>query len=148
MTDRGEFAPVENPLPVVAGLHYAVPGVDQTSFADSLAGGNCLQACVATILNEPIELVPHFYLFGAAWLRALDLFMNLWSLTVERDSDASGLTIAVGMSPRGVKHCVLCVNGEMVHDPHPSRAGLESVDYHLGVWGDVFQRMETARCTT
>lgn len=34
------------------------------------------------------------------------------------------IVIAAGMSPRGVRHCVLWQRGAMIHDPHPSRAGL------------------------
>lgn len=128
-------------LPIVAGLHYASPGVDQTTFADSLHGGNCLQACVATILQEPLDMVPNFYLFGAVWVKALNLYLSLWALNIERDDDERRLTIAVGVSDRGVKHCVLYVNGTMVHDPHPSRSGLVTVEYHLGVWGSVYEDM-------
>jgi hypothetical protein len=120
---------------VIPNVHYAVPGVDQNTFADSLHGGNCLQAAVATILREPLDGVPNFYLFGPLWVEALNLYLGIWALSIQRDTDESGLTIAVGQSERGVKHCVVCVDGEMVHDPHPSRAGLTSIDYYLGLAG-------------
>ena len=122
-------------MSIVPNVHYAMPGVDQTTFADSLHGGNCLQAAVATILREPLDGVPNFYLFGPLWVEALNLYLGIWALSVQRDTDESGLTIAVGQSERGVKHCVVCVDGEMVHDPHPSRAGLTSIDYYLGLAG-------------
>ena len=33
-----------------------------------------------------------------------------------------------GKSPRGVSHVVIYMNGEMIHDPHPSNGGLVSID--------------------
>jgi len=38
------------------------------------------------------------------------------------------LVFVSGPSPRGVPHQVLYRNGELWHDPHPSRAGLLSVN--------------------
>lgn len=34
-----------------------------------------------------------------------------------------------GKSPRGVHHICIYQNGKLVHDPHPSREGLISLDY-------------------
>jgi hypothetical protein len=33
-----------------------------------------------------------------------------------------------GVSARGIGHVVVYVNGEMIHDPHPSNAGLVEID--------------------
>jgi hypothetical protein len=33
-----------------------------------------------------------------------------------------------GMGNRGLRHAVVARRGEMIHDPHPSRAGLLDVD--------------------
>jgi hypothetical protein len=35
-----------------------------------------------------------------------------------------GYAIADGDGPRGVRHSVVVLDGQIVHDPHPSRAGL------------------------
>ena len=35
-----------------------------------------------------------------------------------------GFALAGGVSPRGVKHFVVVKDGQLWHDPHPSRAGL------------------------
>ena len=43
-----------------------------------------------------------------------------------------------GKSPRGVHHICIYKNGELVHDPHPSRDGLVSLDY--------FQTLEKVEC--
>lgn len=96
-------------------------GVDQTT------PDNCLQAVVATALAVPIEAVPSFHLFGPNWRPALDLFLD------GAEFDGPAMSIAVGMSARDTKHCVLCVDGEMVWDPHPDRSGLVWVDYTIPV---------------
>lgn len=39
--------------------------------------------------------------------------------------------IASGISPRNVGHVVIYKNGKMIHDPHPSNAGLIKINYFL-----------------
>lgn len=43
--------------------------------------------------------------------------------------------IANGLSPRGVYHSVIYSGGKLVHDPHPSGAGISAVEWtwHLEV---------------
>ncbi len=36
-----------------------------------------------------------------------------------------------GLSPRGIEHVVIFQNGEMIHDPHPSRDGLIKLKEHF-----------------
>lgn len=99
--------------------------VDQTFFVDDESGvpGNCLQAAIATVFATRLENVPHFVLFEDQWREALYLWLDAigYELSVYHE-DQGELGIAVGMSPRGVRHAVVWHNG-MVHDPHPSRAG-------------------------
>lgn len=40
------------------------------------------------------------------------------------------LYTATGDSLRGVKHIVIFQNGKMIHDPHPSNAGLVTIDFY------------------
>jgi hypothetical protein len=42
----------------------------------------------------------------------------------------AGHAIAIGPSPRreGIDHCVVTLGGEVVHDPHPSRAGVPRIE--------------------
>jgi hypothetical protein len=37
--------------------------------------------------------------------------------------------LVIGKSPRGVSHVVLYQNGKMIHDPHPSRAGVITITW-------------------
>lgn len=105
--------------------------------------GNCLQAVVATLLDLELDQVPHFAVY-VDWFAA----MRRWAR--ERDGDFTyfefpvpeqyaagwesvrgwgGYVILGGSSPRGpFGHVVVgTVDREVVHDPHPSRAGLVEV---------------------
>ncbi len=113
--------------------------------------GDCFRACIATILDLPIEHVPHtmaydersvddpgqWYGWLTAWLAERGLtYMEIRTgdTTPARwlaDLVAGGLQldhVISGQGPRGHRHCVVGRNGTMVHDPHPSRAGLVGPD--------------------
>lgn len=110
--------------------------VDQDRFYDGELGtrGNCQQAAVASILGLPLDAVPNFIEAtagqgSAAFWRAIDTFFEargymLWEMG-NRMPDC--LYMASGPSPRGVSHAVVMRGGRLVHDPHPSRAGLLEV---------------------
>lgn len=118
--------------------------VDQTILAsDPHRQGNCVAACVASYLGVPLETVPHFLEHdteatvdgsagSVAWWWLLIGFMaghGLWP--VELDSLTEGergeLLFVAGPSARGVFHQVLYRDGELWHDPHPSKDGLTEV---------------------
>lgn len=118
--------------------------VDQTIVVgQSYRVGNCLAACVATFLDIPLERVPHFIEYDPEALASMDEpstvwwmltvgFMagwSLWPVVLDSfdDADPDEVLFVMGMSPRGVCHQVLYRDGELCHDPHPSRAGLLDV---------------------
>ena len=91
--------------------------------------GNCLQAAVATVLDMPLEAVPHFSQF-LWWPHAMSLWAAGHGLKVcgERTSVIPDrLCVVGGKSPRGVMHSVVGEHGAIAWDPHPSRAGLAEV---------------------
>lgn len=117
--------------------------VDQTIFSDDEEGrrGNCWIACIASILERPLESVPHFvqieneggqHWFTHTWQWLLEnghrLVQHTWdSLPDDRPH------MRCGKSPRSTEerylgHAVVYVGEEMVHDPHPSRDGILDVD--------------------
>lgn len=104
--------------------------VDQTIVVgdDSGLPGNCLQAAVASLLDLDLAAVPHFILH-ADWLERMVAFGAAWGYRVlHRPASAPvAFGLAVGPSPRGVIHAVVCIDGQLVWDPHPSRDGLISV---------------------
>lgn len=107
--------------------------VDQTIFVNDPRGipGDCVRAAVASIWGLSIEAVPHFVLYRdwhtalRDWLSDHDAQMDLvWNSRGYEKAMPDGPLLAFGMSPRGVSHAVVWINGTGVaHDPHPSRAG-------------------------
>lgn len=92
----------------------------------SVVQGNCLQAAVATILDLPLEAVPHFAQFGRRWFDALAMYASSQGRQIvkHQSAPADQVVLAFGDSPRGVRHAVVWQDAAMLHDPHPSHAGL------------------------
>lgn len=104
--------------------------------------GDCLRACVASLLGEPYDHVPHFAQHRSWWD-----YMRRWARGRGGDfacvpprghsirwalinPEPGTLYLGGGPSPRGpFRHVVLVdVDLALVHDPHPSGAGLLDVD--------------------
>lgn len=93
--------------------------------------GNCMCAAIASILEIGIEDVPHFedmsdgkwYLELRRWLKKKGYHL----ITYDKEVYLPGYFIAHGPSIRGFEHSVVYKGTEMVHDPHPSKVGLEKV---------------------
>jgi hypothetical protein len=95
--------------------------------------GNCFAACVASILEMPIDAVPDFTTFDDwtvrwnKWLRPMNLAMMHVTVPTEGFKEWSqqcmpGYTIPAVASPRGNwLHAVVAFDGEIVWDPHPAR---------------------------
>jgi len=121
--------------------------VDQTVLHGEKKPGNCYAACLASLLEVDLSDIP------APDAGDFDSWDNYWPKlhrwAVERGFfivDANGVGeegrtsfvssaayggggywIASGPGPRGVFHAVVMRDLEMVHDPHPDRAGLEKI---------------------
>lgn len=112
--------------------------VDQTLFGP--VEGNCHAACVASILELPLWRVPNVACHSD-WYRRLTFWLNRHGFghitfsgnvgddAVLREMYANHYLIAGGPAARGLNHSVVYRGfEELVHDPHPSRAGLERVE--------------------
>jgi hypothetical protein len=105
--------------------------IDQTTFGDP--GGNCFSACVASLLELPIEAVPYFmadddwYSSFQRWLAARGLYALTFSLTTTSSLKEAGFYILGGRCSRG-SHAVVARGTEIAHDPHPSREGLTTIE--------------------
>lgn len=93
--------------------------------------GDCLPACVASILELPLAEVPHFnLLFGKDWESGLRLFLRRFGLdavlvewaSVERWLGGSERTYSIvsGTTEAGRLHSVVYRANVMVHDPAPA----------------------------
>lgn len=113
--------------------------VDQTILHDAERGirGNCQQAAVASILDLPLEAVPNFHHCEQGFWQGVKDFIRSrgYAMLVLRSdhynwwlSDSGVYYLAYGQSPRGVQHAVIYRHGKLAHDPHPSRAGIASVE--------------------
>lgn len=111
--------------------------VDQSKLHDPpRQNGNCLAAALASILEIDIEDVPEFedmsytewYPRLKKWLELLGFHLLIWDEEIYLPT----FFIAHGPSPRGDwEHSVIYKGTKMVHDPHPSREGLERI---TSVW--------------
>jgi len=95
--------------------------------------GNCFAACLASLLDVPLETIPDFYLPSGedGWWDEVRKFLathDLGIFTIGFSQDFlekhDGYFIVAGHTDRGLMHATLWHNGKMIHDPHPSKAGL------------------------
>ncbi len=123
--------------------------IDQTILAARPDGhaadgtpGDCFRACLAMLADVELTDAPHAVIY-LSWFSVArrfirdvhigsDLLCYEWDGSFDLYGDGvERPVIATGPSPRGpFKHCVIAnsVTGEVVHDPHPSRAGLKGIE--------------------
>lgn len=112
-------------------MHY----VDQIEFEEYY--GDCVRACLASILEFPLISMPNFWrhtqdplkywMLTDSWLKSI---VNTRSVLVSFEVDSKFfirdlLCVAMGEAKRGEDHAVVWRDG-LVHDPHPERVGLTS----------------------
>lgn len=116
--------------------------VDQTNFG--MPGGNCFSACLASLLEIDLAEVPYF-MGEADWVGAVNRWLQprgLYALLLKSNDGEDyrflqGFYILSGTSPRANgeidpetklpwQHSVIARGNKVVHDPHPSRAGILS----------------------
>ncbi len=143
--------------------------VDQTrcNCGDLLteAPGNCWTACIASILELPLADVPDEAAFWKpglrqaqswipyekamfAWLRQRGLLLVEIKLpdVFFRGDDWDPLCILSGPSPRNpeVHHAVVARGTTIIHDPHPTKAGLLTIEGKPW-WYEFFVPIDPAR---
>lgn len=119
--------------------------------------GNCFAAVVASLLEVSIYDVPNIEVLfynedndeaNTFWAEVMQTFLisKGWEWSGDsrykvfhpefgvKDEDLmmklkDTYYLVIGKSARGVGHVCIYQNGLMVHDPHPSRDGLETVEY-------------------
>jgi hypothetical protein len=114
--------------------------IDQTTYGPT--HGNCISACIASILEIPIETVPffideHWWPRFTWWLAA----RGLAATEISASCPPPGFSIAFGPSTRlaGRGHACVAFDGVVVHDPHPSREGLPIVSHYVVLHGSVLR---------
>lgn len=103
----------------------------QTIFVNDPRGipGDCMRTAVASLLDLPTEAVPHFVLFDGPgeWFTVFNMWLKGRGLVIKplAKGNVDRPCLAIGMSPREVEHVVVWGPEGLLHDPHPSRAGLD-----------------------
>ncbi len=108
----------------------------QTAFGKG--NGNCLSACIASILEIPIDTVPN-WAKEKNWQQKVNEWLQKYNLCYLELAKSDHLEffaqdcgchyIMNGKSPRGeFWHSVVGRGGKMVHDPHPENRGLEKIE--------------------
>jgi hypothetical protein len=112
--------------------------VDQTILHDPDNGqyGDCMRACIASLLEVPIDQVPHFFEGGCESAvfdqRVADYLGRHGLIELSMPAEVARRThytrecyhLMYGYSARGTFHAVVALNGMVVHDPHPSKVGI------------------------
>lgn len=95
--------------------------------------GNCLQAAVASLLELPLDEVPHFIECdgGEDWLERLVAFGAAHGYRVVYRGEPVAFGLAFGRSTRNASHAVVVIDGQVAWDPHPSRDGLVSISNYV-----------------
>lgn len=97
--------------------------------------GNCFAACVASLLELPLEQVPNYLEPHGVWFENWQKWLSERNLTLycwTASYTPKGYSVLNAKSPRGdFHHSVVALDGEVVWDPHPDRhMGLgERVEY-------------------
>lgn len=109
------------------------------------AHGDCFRCVVASILEMRPADVPHFSELATdsaherkllrEWLapRGLSYFEIEWDAEAMKNwrADLSFHHVLSGVTSRGTRHACVGFAGEVVHDPHPSREGVQPDDGKL-----------------
>ena len=113
--------------------------VDQSKLyhPQGIHNGNCYAACLASLLDLPLWMVPPFEdMFGRGdWRSRTDEWLGrIFKLQLVRTEghewqELPEFYIANGPSARGVHHSVIYSRGELVHDPHWMKSGIEKVQW-------------------
>jgi hypothetical protein len=120
-----------------------VKAVNQTLFGKGV--GNCFAACVASILEVPLESLPHFCVdYPDPWYEHFLEWCDehgVCAMTIDTTRETEQLVlqwcagvalpcIALGDNARG-KHAVVLHRGGLCHDPNPNNGpeGLRSINF-------------------
>lgn len=138
-------------------LNLDMKTTSQTKFSiffangDRLTYGNCLVACVASMLDEPIDEVPNIYTFYGLesgegeeplWLKVLNLWMGRKhgkNLVIRNEVTPflGDYVIARGKSVRGRSHCCIYREEEEglkpFFDPHPTSQFLREINRYYTI---------------
>lgn len=115
--------------------------------------GNCLVACIASILDEPVDEIPNIYTFYGLdekkenpedylWFQIINKWLNVkynkCFKHYKKDTPTyHPFVIMKGLSKRNRPHCVIYFNDngnlKPYFDPHPTKEYLSSELYYFTI---------------
>lgn len=99
--------------------------------------GDCMRACIASLLEMETEDVPHFYETGkfedydfklTEFLKSKNIKIVYTSHEGCNFGNKTIYHLIFGTNHCGILHACVAKNGVLVHDPNPNRNGLKEVD--------------------
>lgn len=115
--------------------------------------GNCFTSCLASILEVPLEAMRGFDMIFWRGARQVEAIADPWSkkvvwwrtwdrlqrylckhfyVSMAFDLEApEGFSVACGVNPRGIGHCVVALDGAPIHDPNPKQTWLVEIDSYV-----------------
>ncbi len=108
-----------------------IPVIQTRLDAPPRVNGNCLRACLATLLEIGIDEMPAFEdapTDAHRWQDLTGWLLERGFVLFEIRCPFPGLHMVGGPSPRGAAHMVVFDGDRMTHDPHPEGGGLVSID--------------------
>lgn len=109
---------------------------------DQTIEGDCLAACIASLMEVELDEIPDFTKYEDDWFNGMQLWFEKRGLCVLNIAlpatqpwyamPGNPWAIFVGLSEAGVPHSVVgrCEGDRfaIVHDPHPNQRGVDKVD--------------------
>lgn len=88
--------------------------------------GNCLQTCLAVLLNKPVEHVPNFMLFEHHWWSAFVMYLGIHGYSpvfknneIPPDGEPYIVSLKFKRHSSGISHAVIMKQGKVKYDPWP-----------------------------
>ncbi len=89
--------------------------------------GNCLQTCIAEILNKRLEDVPNFMLYEHHWWTSLVIYLGIHKFSPNyisnesppKDGEEYIVSLKFKIHSEGISHSVIMKDGKVIFDPWP-----------------------------
>ena len=97
-------------------------------YKQAIGSTNCMQCCVGYLLGLTLAQVPDFSTDGG-WegFGAFATSHGYAAVMLPGNRELEADYLASGTTARGTSHMVVMNDGKLIHDPHPSNAGLVEV---------------------
>lgn len=111
---------------------------EQTKFYDPIAKtkGNYLSACLASLVEIPIDSVPKFEDMNSQ--SEIDITMDIWLKSIGYNRVVCkhafpsnyrlSKCIIIGKTKFGLEHAMISKDGLIIHNPHPDKIEIETIE--------------------